>query len=231
MVFNINMKRIIICFIFIFVVANVYSTDYVYTKYTCPFCKNEFEYLGLASYSTAGAKQNLDFRMVGNGINPSFVPQCPNCDFVFYNNSFTENEILILKYELKIYNLFEKEPNMPKNYYLAREMEIVNKSMENIVWYLLSGIWENEDIEKNTLLINITIDYINKLNETDKSYNDYQLVKLDLLRRSGKFNEALHLIEIIKLNGEFYMDYIVQIIDLQIKLINNKSQGEHRLPD
>jgi uncharacterized protein (DUF2225 family) len=225
------MKRIIICFLFIFILVDVYSTDYVDTEYICPFCKNEFVYLGLASFSTAGARQNLDFRMVGNGINPLFVPQCPNCNFVFYNRSFTENEIIILKNELKIYNLFEKEPNMPKNYYLAREMEIVNKSIGDIVWYLLSGIWENKDIEKNTLLINITIDYINKINETDKTYNDYQLVKLDLLRRSGKFDEALHLIEIIKLNSEFYIDYIVKIIDLQIELINNKNQEEHQLPD
>jgi hypothetical protein len=53
---------------------------------------------------------------------------------------------------------------------------------------------------------------------------------LDLLRRSGQFEEAMAQIERIKRNNEFYKDYIIKIIDLQIELIGNKNQEEHQLP-
>lgn len=98
------MNKLMIYFLFFVVAANIYSTDYDYMGYTCPLCNSEFEYLGLVSFSTAGARQNLDFRMVGNARNPAFVPQCPNCHFVFYNRLFTVDEIVILRHELEINN-------------------------------------------------------------------------------------------------------------------------------
>ena len=79
-------------------------------------------------------------------------------------------------------------------------------------------------------MINITIENIDKLEKTDEAYNNYQMVKLDLLRRSGQFEKALELIDEIKLIKEFYNDIIEKIINLQIELIENKDQREHPMP-
>jgi hypothetical protein len=197
-------------------------------EYTCPLCGTKFNHLAQFSYSIFG--RNLDLRPWGAAIIPSPIPKCPHCNLVFENDFFTKDEIEILKTNFLTNNLFEKESNMPNYYYLAREYEILNKKLIDIIWFFLSAVWENIDENKNNILINITIDYINKLPQTDESFNNYQLVKLDLLRRSGQFIEANKLIEIIKQNKSFYKDVIVKIIDLQTELIKNKNQGEHRLP-
>jgi hypothetical protein len=222
------MKRTIFFIIFIVVIANVFAHTGGDVEYTCPLCSTKFDSYTQFSYTTFG--RNLDLRSFGAAIIPSPIPKCPNCNFVFFDDFFSEDEIKTLKLVLIVNNIFEKEPNMPKYYYLAKEAEIVNKDLDDIIWWLLSSVWENKDETKKNKLINITIEYINKLNETNKSYNNYQLVKLDLLRRSGQFEEAMTQIERIKRNKEFYKDYIIKIIDLQIELIGNKNQEEHQLP-
>jgi hypothetical protein len=179
--------------------------------------------------------QNLDFRHYGDAIYPLPIPipKCPNCSFVFIDELFVEEDIDKLNEELIKDNIFEKEPGMPNYYYLAREAEIVGRSLDDISWWLLCSVWENEDESKKNQLIYVTIEYINKLQETDEMYYDYQIIKLDLLRRSGQFNEALSLIEEIKNNVDimvFYNDIIVTIINRQIELIENNDQEEHPIP-
>jgi hypothetical protein len=197
-------------------------------EYTCPSCGTKFKHLAQFSYSIFG--RNLDLRPWGAAIIPSPIPKCPSCNLVFDNDLFTKPEIEILKTSFLTNNIFEKEPNMPNHYYLAKEYEILNKKLSDIIWFFLSSVWENRDENKKNILINITIDYINKLPQTDESYNNYQLVKLDLLRRSGQFIEANNLIEIIKKDKNFYKDIIVKIVDLQTELIKNKNQEEHSIP-
>ena len=222
------MKKYICIFIIIISTNSLFASTGGEVEFTCPLCNTKFNYWVQFSYSVFG--QNLDLRQTGAAIIPAPIPKCSNCNFIFNNNFFTEDEISCLKIELEQNNIFEKEPNMPNYFYLARECEIIKRDLDNIIWFFLSALWENRDINKKNFLINITIDYINKLENTSEEYNTYQLVKLDLLRRSGQFNEAKELIEVIKLNKDFFTDYIVEIIDLQIELIENNNQEEHSLP-
>jgi hypothetical protein len=221
------MKRITLCSFLIIIAINIFAHTGGNVEYTCPICDTKFETYTQFSYTTFG--QNLDFRRYGLAIIPPPIPKCPNCNFVFSNDLFTGEEIIKIKTELEKNNLFIKEPNMP-NYYLAREAEILNRGLEDIIWWFLSGVWENKDKTQRNRLINVTIEYINKLKETDESYNTYNLVKLDLLRRLGRFEDAMKLIETIKKNDVFYEGFIIKIIDLQIELIENKNQEEHPLP-
>jgi hypothetical protein len=222
------MKKLIIIIPLFFSLTYVFASDMDEVEYTCPLCGSIFNDWTQISYTTFG--QNLDFRPWGAAIIPTPIPKCPNCNLVFGDDLFTENEIEILKINFLANNIFENEPNMPNYYYLAREYEILNKNINNIIWFFLCSVWENRDENKKINLINVTIDNINKLPQMDESFNNYQLVKLDLLRRSGQFIEANNLILIIKRNENFYKDFIVKIIDLQIELIKNKNQEEHRLP-
>jgi len=222
------MKRNVFFIFLVVIAANIFAHTGGLVEYTCPLCSTNFKFY--TQFSGTAFGRNLDFRLFGPIIMPSPVPKCPNCNFVFFEDYFSENEIIKLKEILKVNNIFEKDPGMPNYYYLAREAEIVNRDLADIIKEFLSGVWENEDETKKNRLINITIEYIDKLYETDESYNYYQLVKLDLLRRSGQFKEAMAQIEKIKMNKEFYKDYIVKIINLQIELIGKKDQEEHPLP-
>jgi len=178
-----SIKKLVFFFFFAVIATNIFASIWGDVEYICPLCSTKFK--SLTSYSGYIEGQNLDLRPYGPIMIPSPIHKCPNCKFVFVsNNFFTENEIKTLKAVLKINNIFEKEPNMPKYYYLAREAEIVNRSLVDIIWYFLNGVWEDTN---NYKLIDITIEYINKLNETDESYNDFQLVKLDLLQRTEQF--------------------------------------------
>jgi hypothetical protein len=222
------MKKIVFFILFIVVLKNIFAHTGENVEYICPLCGTEFESYTQFSYTTFG--RNLDLRRFGAAMIPSPIPKCPKCNFVFSDDFFTEKEIIMLKKALKTNNIFVKEPGMPNYYYLGREAEIVNRDIDDLIWWFLSGVWENEDVTQKNKLINITIEYIDKLDEKDKSYNNYQLVKLDLLRRSGQFEEAMAQIERIKRNAEFYRDYIIKIIDLQIELIRDRNQEEHPLP-
>ena len=228
------MKKLVFFIFFVVIVTNIFASTLGDDEYTCPLCGMKFK--SRTSYSGYIEGRNLDLRPYGAIMIPSPIHKCPNCNFVFNNNFFTGNEIMTIEEALKKNNIFEKESDMPKYYYLAREAEIVNRNLTDIIWLFLSAVWENspewgnEDETKKNKLINITIEYINKLNKTDESYNEYQLIKLDLLRRSGQFIEAMEQIKKIKKNKEFYKDNIIKIIDLQIELIKMKNQEEHPLP-
>jgi uncharacterized protein (DUF2225 family) len=222
------MKRMLLTFCGIIAVVNIFASTGRDVEYVCPLCNTKFEAFTQFSYTTFG--QNLDLRPYGAAIIPTPVPKCPNCNLVFFDNLFTEEEITILSEVLAINNLFTNESNMPNYYYLAREAEIVGRDINNIIWWFLSSVWENGNEDKNLMLINITIENINKLVKTDEAYNNYQMVKLDLLRRSGQFKEALKLIEKIKTNEEYYKGIITTIINRQIELIENRDQKEHPIP-
>ena len=222
------MKKNLFLFFGIIILTSAFASTGGNIEYTCPLCNTKFESFTQFSYSTFG--RNLDLRPYGAAIIPSPIAKCPNCNFVFTGNFFTKEEINVLKLELEMNNIYDNEPNMPNYYYLAREAEIIDRDLDDIIWWFLSAVWENRDENRKNILINITIENIDKLEKTDESYNDYQMVKLDLLRRSGQFEKALELINEIKLIEDFYNDIIEKIINLQIELIENKDQREHPMP-
>jgi len=208
--------------------VNIFAHTGGNVEYTCPLCGTKFE--SYTQFSGTSFGQNLDLRRYGAIMVPSPIPKCTNCGFVFADKLFTEDETLKLKTALERDSIYAREPNMPNYYYLAREAEIVGRKLDNIIWWFLSAVWENENNEAKNRLINVTIENINKLEKTSEAFNTYQMVKLDLLRRSGQFEAAARLMEEIKTNKEFYKDIIVTMIDFQTELICKKDQGEHPIP-
>ena len=223
------MRKYFLIFVFALFSANaVFASTGGEVEYNCPLCGTAFNYWVQFSFSVFG--QNLDFRQWGAAIIPSPIPKCPNCSFVFDNDLFTETEIEVLRAEFSINNISENEPNMPNYFYLARQYEILNRDAVDIAWFFLNSVWENRDEGKNKFLIDTTIEYINKIPQTSEGFNDFQLIKLDLLRRSGQFFEANILIDSIVADEGFYTGSIVDIINLQRELIEDGNQEEHGMP-
>ena len=222
------MKKTFFLLLIITIIPDVFASTGRNVEYTCPLCNTNFESFTQFSYTTFG--MNLDLRPYGAAIIPTPIAKCPHCNFVFFDDYFTKEEINAIKMELETNNIFVNEPDMPNYYYFAKEAEIIDSDLDDIIWWYLSAVWENRNESKKNILIDITIKNIDKLEKTDEAYNDYQMVKLDLLRRSGQFEKALDLIEEIKLNKDYYYDIIVKIINLQTELIKNKDQKEHPIP-
>ena len=209
-------------------VSGLYASTGGEVDFTCPLCHEEFKYWVQFSYTTFG--RNLDLKPFGAAVIPSPVPKCPNCHFVFNDKMFDDDELSKLKEHIEKENLFSINPNMPNYYYLAQEFEILQRKPENIAYMFLSAVWENKDKERNEELILNAIQYIDMIDNSSDEYNNYQLIKLDLLRRTGLFEEALLLIDQIKEDEIFYKDYILQIIELQEKLVSENDINEHALP-
>ena len=110
---------------------------------------------------------------------------------------------------------------------------IINKNHNHVIYLYLSSVWESNDDNK-IILMNITIEYINKLDKSDEAYFTYQLVKIDFLRRLGYFSEALEIIKLIENYLDSFDDDEREIIEIiikyQIELINKRDQNEHKIP-
>jgi hypothetical protein len=226
-----KLKTAVIFALWAFIEMNAFADTGGEMDYACPVCGETFKSYTQTSGTTFG--QNLDTRRVGAIKIPSPIHQCPKCRFVILNeNFFTKEETEKIKIALKTNDIFTKEPDMPKYYYLAREAEIIGTALPTLISFFLSAVWENDKPERAGKLIDVTIKYIDKLEKTDKRYKDYQLIKLDLLRRAGHFDKATKQVEKIKNNLQSYEapDFIEKILKLQMELIADKNRKEHRLP-
>jgi hypothetical protein len=227
------MKKFLWIVVAVVLAGSMFASTSREINVTCPICKHEFATIVQGSGTSFG--KNLDFKPYGAIIIPWPIPKCPICGFVGNKGSFTQDEIALIESKAMPVELFPNEPAMPSYYYLGREREWVNRDVESIIDAFLSSVWESvgndEYKSKTNELIARTISYIDKIPSSNKTFNNLQLVKLDLLRRTGKFDDASQVIAAIKDNKDFYKDYIVKIIDLQTELIGKKDIAEHPMPE
>jgi hypothetical protein len=245
-------KKGIFCIFFLFVIVNLHSSTGRDIEVNCPLCNTAVSYWKQFSYSIF--TYGLDLKPIGAARIPQPIPKCENCGLVFIEEYFTDEEINILRNHIIERGVFSGKEGFPKYYYLALELELLdNKNYDQIMYYYVCSVWEYsftkravEYIEKegmeNTLGINFdihifkflmqeTVRKINGMSTESGEYNNMQLVKLDFLRRLGLFNDSKILIEDIKNNEKIYEGIVVDIIEYQIELIDNKDSDEHYLED
>ena len=222
-------KRIIfICFFIFMYISSVFSSTVGEQEFECPICSTRFNYRVQYSYTLFG--KNLDLKPVGAAIIPTPIPKCEKCGFVFDNDLFSEEELKILKEYLSKNNFPNADKNYPNYYYLGQEMLILSKPIEDIAWLFLESVWENNNENNNSYLISNAIKYFELVPETSESYENFLLIRVDLERRKGNFENATKVIEIIKQRTDFYKGYIIEIVDYQEKLIKEEDIEEHSLP-
>jgi hypothetical protein len=198
-------------------------------EYKCPICNEKFNYLTQFSYSIFG--RNLDFKPFGAASIPTPVPKCPKCNFVFFEDMFQKKDIETIKEKLANNNIFDMELNMPNYYYLAKEVELLDKNIDEIIYYYHYAIWENDDKELFKKIANIIIKYYEIINKENKNYYIYKLIKIDFFRRLEKFEMAIDLIETLKKDNDFPHDNFGKVLEYQLELINKKDINEHEMPE
>jgi hypothetical protein len=141
-------------------------------EHECPFCGEKFDYVTQFSYTTFG--RNLDFKPFGAACIPTPVPKCPKCGLVFFKGLFTADNINKLKEKLSDNNIFKVEPDMTNYYYLARELELLDKEVDGIIYYYCSAIWEDNNFFEK--IANIIMAYFDNINERNENYYVYKLI-------------------------------------------------------
>jgi hypothetical protein len=204
-------------------------STFIEVEINCPFCGEKVKHWDIGSYYQYGI--NLDFKPLNDLTVPMAFAKCEKCSFVFYDDLFTKDEIIIIKNKLIENNIFKNEPNMPNCYYLAKECEFVNKDVENIIYYYHCAIWENDNEDKNIFekISNIMFAYFDNIDKQHENYYIYLLIKLDILRKLGKFETALSFIETLKDEKEFPHDKFKNLLEYQTTLIEQKDTEEHQM--
>ena len=165
-------------------------------EFECVVCGNKFTQTLQGSCSIEG--QNLDFMPWGAAIVPWPLPKCPNCGLV--GEQFSKDEENLLKKYIKNNKIDIKKPNY---YLLAKQYEFLKKDKIKIANNYVKATWESYRLYHDCVvsLMKKTIDLIDEM-EINKEFR-FQLVKLDFLRRLGKFQEAMLMINKIK-SCDFY---------------------------
>jgi hypothetical protein len=237
--------------VIIFVVnVNLYSSTGHDVEVKCPLCNTTTSYWQQLSYSIFS--HGLDLKPVGAARIPQPIPKCESCGFAFIEEYFSNEEIQILRNYIINQNVFSGKISFPKYYFLAFALELLDNGKYNeIAYFYICSVWEYsfnklvvEYIEKTEIentngiefdnsififLMQNAIEKINNINIDSEEYNNMQLIKLDFLRRLGLFNEAKLLIENIRNNENIYDGIFVEIINFQIKLIEEMDMDEHYL--
>ena len=236
----------------LFLSGNLSASTGYDVEVQCPLCGTTAKYWQQLSYSIF--TYGLDLMPMGAARIPQPIPKCENCGFVFIEDYFTEEEITILRNHIINQKAFSGKENFPMYYYLAYELELLgSKSYDDMAYFYVCSVWEysiikmaidymrennieNEnspdfDNNKYMFLMKNAIEKINGLSRDSEQYDNMQLIKLDFLRRTSQFNEAKAVIETIKNNKSFYQEIIVDIIDFQIRLIEEKNTEPHRLDE
>jgi hypothetical protein len=113
---------------------------------------------------------------------------------------------------------------MPNYYYLAKEYELLNKSLDEIISCYHFAIWKNSnngnDKEVFIRIENFIIEYFEKAGKEDEHYYDYKLIKIDFLRRLNEFEKTVELIETLKKDNDFPHEKFGKVLEYQLDLIN-----------
>ena len=133
-----------------------------------------------------------------------------NCDGIEF-----KSERAIIFYRLYLIDKDSNPDNFLSNYF-----------------HILKAAWACDDFdnENSSKMREIAIDLIDKIIENEnhpEKKNDYLLMKADLMRRSGHFDELIDQFNDIKFEDELYQ----QIIDFQIEKAGEKDDSRYTVGD
>ena len=167
-------------------------------KIVCSICGAENEYPCLASLSSNG-KPDLDLRPAETvrSTMPVWVNECPNCGYVSSEVSDkTSITIGFLKSpEFITCDGIPFASDLARKFYKYYKINMADHNSEDAFHAILHAAWACDDIHDsdNAKLCRLfSLPLIDRLiRETADDKDTYMLIKADLLRRTGKYNELV----------------------------------------
>lgn len=191
-------------------------STFIPMKKKCAICGKKNIYEELAGTSSFGSP-DLDLRPAPLQRNMMFlwVQECPECGYVSSDISkkskIKKNFLQSVEYK-KCDGLSFMSDLSEKFYRLYLIMSATNKT-EEAFWALLHGAWACDDVsdEENAKhLREMSLPLITEMIcENNENKTNYLLVKADILRRAGHFNELLEEYSSVKPEDELLMQILL----------------------
>jgi hypothetical protein len=212
---------------------NIFAYESTMEKTTCPICGTTYEAEHVLSMSQYGMR--LDLKPLGFTKAPLPLAVCPNCHFVQYTDSLSEQEIT----DLKKYVDSDEYQSLAKDnssyFLLAKIFEHEGRDSKILAHMYLKASWQVESqpekyqsylalAEKNLK------SYLNDTQDQDNEWITAQLLLGEIMRLQGKFEQAGKQFESIKNNDKFKDDLLQQMISFEMDLIKEKDQTPQEIP-
>lgn len=202
---------------------------------TCPLCGTKFK----ATLAMSGTQfgQRLDLRPVGAIASPWPVAVCTKCGFVLFkegDKDYTSKELETLRGLVNADEYKKLPADTPSYERLARLLEGLKRPPNEIAHAYLKASWQVEgQDERNRALLEKSRKwletYLEKAPKTDEARVPAEILRGELLRRVGKFDEAKRQFERLGKSKDFAKEPFPAIIAQELGLIEAKDSSAQEI--
>ncbi|MEX1108444.1 MAG: hypothetical protein WEC00_05985 [Dongiaceae bacterium] len=181
----------------------VAATDLFLGEITCPIDGEIFT--AITGVNAEAVAQRLDTRRVGSIVDPIPLPICPTSGFVVYRRNFTEQELAAAR-ELVAGSQFRGAQQHANEYNTAAWLaERLDEPPLVVAHFYLEASWlEERDPVKNVRYLEMALGWYtiagDQLAAGEEKWWQVQGLRVELLRRLGRFAEAQALLNQLPLN-------------------------------
>ena len=202
-------------------------------KYACPVDGTEFTALLTGSDTTRGMM--LDLQPIGMGSYPWPVGQCPTDGMVMYKNDFTPEEIAILKEYVPSPEYQAMVKGDASCWKIAKLKEKLGVPLNERWFAMVQATWQAhsryESYARETIA---ALDALlaDSEGKKEKNIDTWRLLRGELYRRVGDFDQAETIFEELKTRPEFKNhNFYPSIINYELELIAAEDRSSHRVPN
>lgn len=201
---------------------------------TCPVCDHTFTCMLDRSGTSFGMR--LDLKPVGPTPAPWRVPVCTDCSFVIYDKDIPAEELERCRTIIATED-YAGHSERASYFLMGLIFEGLGKESNIIGHTFLKASWQEEsevehlkeDLERSLKHFEIYLG--RKESEDEEGYVTAQLLKGELLRRLGRFEQCIEYLTELRNSNAIEDDFLQQLIRYQIDLCKQKDLQPHELSE
>lgn len=227
------MKRLFLLLCLAVLPAGVSAGKLVEREFTCPVCAESF--YSKLDVDSGQCDMRLDLRPVGDCPAPWRLPDCPKCGFVIYGIKLPKTEIAANKRTVATAG-YAKARDRSSYHRLAMLYAAQAWPDFAVANAYLKASWQEEsDPAKFKDDLELALKYFSAAAASPKSMleekENSQLLMGELLRRLGRFEEALTHLRTLRGAKGFTGNIFGDIVEYQIVLSLKKDSGIYEMED
>jgi len=196
---------------------------------TCPLCNTKFK----ARVDMSGTQfgMRLDLKPLGPIAAPWSVPVCPKCHFVLFDDEIAE-DVLQRCRKIVAAEQYKAQAKRASYHLLGLLYEGLQKEPLALAHTFLKASWQEEsdaeqlkdDLQRSLKHFEA---YLERAKQHDDAWQTAQVVKAELFRRLGRFDEAKKHVDALLEMKEFRGTFLEDLLRYQLKLISKKDTAPH----
>ncbi|MEN9360513.1 MAG: hypothetical protein RL095_2048 [Verrucomicrobiota bacterium] len=222
----------------LFFILNASASTQAETDANCPLCQHTFK----TTMDMSGTQNDmrLDLKPLGAIAAPWRVPVCPKCHFVIFDQKLPQAELDKCKV-IVAGEAFKKLDKRASYHLLGRLFEGLEKPAQERAFIFLKASWQEEEeaahLKEN---LELSLKYFDLFlkeveaqpkPEVQQQVDTALLVKGELLRRLGRFDEAKTHFTNLLTKKDFKDSFPGKLAAFQIQLCDNKDDKIHRVSE